>query len=398
MDSQRAECRENWEVVKRNSEHAKAKAGSSGQIRDEKGEVAREPLDDELIPPAPEESLEEHSFFPNLDSNRNKEKDGSQDGTCTNPNTPKRVGATLEAPGSQRQKLDEDADIEHEAREFSIRHCISPPETDAVVNVTAEDIAQAGKLPGRGFPEYSILLPEGRPTDFLRNPSFLTGIFRSLGPKRGWVHEESLEPLTTALRAAGARCVELYGFRTLGAGFEMERPPVDRSFTAWALPPRLAQSGDWHDWRLGVRLGDNAAGTWAPQATSSASTPAGVRKAAVREVMEALRAKGKVGYPTSVTTGAQLGYPVMAYQSAAILSDSSNLVRLEGACTGTHPEGKAELTRRAKAGYSPCCTGPTHIAVPTRYSAWGFSKAKGRGVSLWTEHGQWAARRYAVCV
>ena len=96
MDSQRTECPENWQVVTGNSdrarrrlvwEHAKAKAWGSGQIRDEAGSVAQDASDDELIPPASEQSLADHAPFPNLGSNWNNEKGGNQDETCPNPNT-----------------------------------------------------------------------------------------------------------------------------------------------------------------------------------------------------------------------------------------------------------------------------------------------------------------------
>ena len=43
------------------------------------------------------------------------------------------------------------------------------------------------------------------------------------------------------------------------------------------------------------------------------------RKATAREVIEFLRTKGQVGYPLSTATDSQLGYSVMAYQSADVL-------------------------------------------------------------------------------
>ena len=92
----------------------------------------------------------------------------------------------------------------------------------------------------------------------------------------------------------------------------MECPLVHRKITAWAFPPHLAQTGYWHKWRFGARLGENADGSFARRATSLASPAPGVRKAPVREVMGGLRARGKVGYPPSLTTDAQLGYEVMA--------------------------------------------------------------------------------------
>ena len=134
-----------------------------------------------------------------------------------------------------------------------------------VVTMTDDDIVHAGKYPTLGWPGYSNPFLTWQPTDILRGPIFRTGNLRSLGLKHGWVHREPFEPLARALEAAGARCVERRDFRTLGADFKMERPLVDRSFTSWALPPRLAQSC--------VRLGDTAAGTWAQRVASMASFP-----------------------------------------------------------------------------------------------------------------------------
>ena len=93
----------------------------------------------------------------------------------------------------------------------------------------------------------------------------------------------------------------------------------------------------------------------------------------------------------------------MAYQSEAILfgtrdGDSSALARTEGVCTMAHPGGKNELAQRAGAGYCACCTRPIRITAPNRCAAGELSKEKGRGLSLWAEHGPWATRRYAARV
>ena len=99
-----------------------------------------------------------------------------------------------------------------------------------------------------------------------------------------------------------------------------------------------------------------------------------------------------MGYPSSFTADAQLGYSMMAYQSAASLFGSregcsSFLVRLEGTCTRAHPGGGPNC---------PCCARPTHVAAPARYAVGELSKEKARGVFLRTERGPRAARRYAA--
>ena len=99
-------------------EHAKAKSGRCKQIHDKKGAIVQDPTDDGLNPPVSKEISAEHSPFPDLGPNWNAGKGGTRDRTCHNPNTPRREGATLETRDSQRQKLDEDAGTEREAREF----------------------------------------------------------------------------------------------------------------------------------------------------------------------------------------------------------------------------------------------------------------------------------------
>ena len=110
-----------------------------------------------------------------------------------------------------------------------------------------------------------------QPTDIIRDPLFLAGNFCSLESKRGWVHWEPFEPLTEALKVAGASRAELHGPHTLGANFHMQCPLLNRDFTVWALPPRRAQYGDWRYWRLGIRLGENASGAWSQRATKLSS-------------------------------------------------------------------------------------------------------------------------------
>ena len=54
------------------------------------------------------------------------------------------------------------------------------------------------------------------------------------------------------------------------------------------------------------------------------------------------------------------------------------------------------MTQRAKVGYFPRCSRPTHIAAPSRYVVGEFSPRKARGVSLSMEHGPWAARFFTA--
>ena len=253
MESQHAECRENWKAAKRNLErarrrlaweHAKAKAGSTAQIRDENGSILQEPSDNKLIPPVSEETLAEHALFPDPRPTWKKEMHRNQDGPCPNPNTPEREGGTLAGPESQRQKIDENVDTKLEDRHFCGEHCTGFRDADTAVNIAEEDIAQACEDPTRGWPGYTTFFPIRQPTDILRNPVFMAEDFRPLGPRHGWVHGEPFDPQTGGVQVAGARCVKLRDFRALGADFKMERPLANRNFTGKAHP-EVGITGAW---------------------------------------------------------------------------------------------------------------------------------------------------------
>ena len=84
--------------------------------------MLQEPSEDELIPQVSKGIPAEHALCPALGPNWNNGKDGNQDGTRLNTNTPKRGGATLDSPDSRRRKLGEDVDRGRGDRELSDRH------------------------------------------------------------------------------------------------------------------------------------------------------------------------------------------------------------------------------------------------------------------------------------
>ena len=167
----------------------------------------------------------------------------------------------------------------------------------------------------------------------------------------------------------------------------MECPPGKRGFAARELPPRAAHLRDFHDWRLGVRLGGNASGEWPQRIYKLPPTHPGASEAVSRAVMGVLRSKGQVGYQPSVAIDAHPGYSAMANQSETISfgsreGDSHILVQFGGTCARPHPGGRNDLAQRARAGYRPCCARPTHVAVPARYEVGAFAPEKARGLSL----------------
>ena len=76
MDSHHPECRESYEVLKGHIERARARlaleqarlrTGTDEDIRDENGNIAHDPSDDEMAPHLSEATLATHTPFPALD-------------------------------------------------------------------------------------------------------------------------------------------------------------------------------------------------------------------------------------------------------------------------------------------------------------------------------------------
>ena len=215
----------------------------------------------------------------------------------------------------------------------------------------------------------------------------------------------AMDPLTSALKAAGAIAVDPGEFRTPDENTRLLRPLVDRGVQVWELLNRLARERKRrHNWRWGVHLRPYASGLHSQMVADSDTAPPSIRKAGFREVVEVLRCPGEVGYPPGVATDAQLGFSAMAYQPAEMLFGRREeggyiSVRLQGTCARAHQGGqKGDMTQRAKAGYRPCCTRPTHVAAPSRYMAGEYSGRKAHGIQLRKEHGPWAVCYFAATV
>lgn len=68
-------------------------------------------------------------------------------------------------------------------------------------------------------------------------------------------------------------------------------------------------------------------------------------------------------------------------------------MRFEGTAANAHAAPKADLTRRARVGYCPCCTRATYSATPPRCELGEFSWFKELRLALGMAHDPWAPRR-----
>ena len=149
----------------------------------------------------------------------------------------------------------------------------------------------------------------------------------------------------------------------------MERPLADLGFGAQELPKCRARILG-HDWAVGVRLGPSANDTL-PQ-TLQMPTPAPGK-------FPLGGGSTPTGSPwadwiPSVHEDGSLEYAILAYQSSWATfhhcgAGKAIRVRLEGEASPGHGAGSPDVPQRAKAGYCPCCTVPTHIATPRSYEA-----------------------------
>lgn len=120
--------------------------------------------------------------------------------------------------------------------------------------MAAEQLRLAGNEPARGWPAYSVLLPEGNPAEVIHDPGFNAENFWNAAADYGWLTGAALDPPSPAPRAAEAGMVDPGEFSALDENARLMRPLVGRGFQVWELGNRAARKKKLrHDWLLGVR-------------------------------------------------------------------------------------------------------------------------------------------------
>ena len=176
-------------------EHARLPAGLDGEIRDQNGDVINGPSGDEVSPAISGATLSGNNSFPVL---------GPAWSTFGNPAT---RSAPPDAPEPKIPKTKEAT--EGEGGDLSVTHRHTAGLTDAQVAVALsnEQLLLAGREPARCWPACSTLYLMGDPALAARDPIFAVGNYRDLGPGRGWVTGDPMDPLSRALEVAGAERV-----------------------------------------------------------------------------------------------------------------------------------------------------------------------------------------------
>ena len=105
--------------------------------------------------------------------------------------------------------------------------------------------------------------------------------------------------------------------------------------------------------------------------------------------------------PGSDGPGASLSFSHMAPRSAHVamnLCEAGEFlpIRFVGTASRTRTAPRQDAAQRAKAGYCPCCTQATRVAIPPLYAMGDFDSLKSRGVDLWEAYGSRAPRRLSA--
>ena len=120
----------------------------------------------------------------------------------------------------------------------------------------------------------------------------------------------------------------------------------------------------------------------------------------IREILQVLGNPNQKGYPGTVNSDACLGVGVYPYQSAEVLfgpvgTRDDVLVRIEGLRRKGHYD-KHNVCQKAKVGYCPCCTIPTHVGIPMSYRLGENDDRKQQAIDLWAQFGPWGHRRFCL--
>ena len=201
-----------------------------------------------------------------------------------------------------------------------------------------------------------------------------TEVIHGSEASHGWATGEAMDPPSSALKAARNAKVDPGDFRTLDENAQMLRPLVGRRFQVWELKERASRNSTArHDWRLGARLGPKAFGNYSQRVSDLGATSPGIRRAGLGEVVEVIRCPGQVGFPPSVATDAQLGYSVMAYESAEALfgrceGDGRILARIIGTCASPQRYQRGRYDPARKGGLLTLirATDPCRCAIAIR--------------------------------
>ena len=160
-----------------------------------------------------------------------------------------------------------------------------------------------------GWPASDILYQEGSLSLRLQHHISDEANLRGLPPSRPSARVERVDPLSVALKFAGATMCPQHDFGVMDANRDLECPLVDTHFQGWKLPPRKVQREGCRDWRMGLRLGPTASGVSTNYARSVAGTPPAMRKTRLQELFCFSHAPGRVGFHPAMTPYAPLGAP-----------------------------------------------------------------------------------------
>ena len=267
-----------------------------------------------------------------------------------------------------------------------------------LLDITAADLQNAIDFPLAGWPTYEELYGVPQPR-FIKSDESMIRLVAGDPANTTFYRQEDGDPVTRALLDHYAELVPNSDWTTLNEKGRLYPSMEGRPYKIYRLPPRMIKDHPTGDGPFALRLGPQGSGELMQWLDTPSAAP-GVRKSSMREVLMLLENPLQIGFPATVNTDACLGFAAYAFQSAEVLfgpvqTTHDILIRLEGRRCKGHSD-RQHTTQRAKVGYCPCCTLPTHVAIPLSYVLGEDDRHKRIAMDIWAEWGPLGQRRYAA--
>ena len=266
-----------------------------------------------------------------------------------------------------------------------------------LLDISEADLQNAIDFPLAGWPTYEELYGMPKPNCVKSEDSMIRFLVGDPPTTRFYRYNDG-DPVSLALIDHHAVPVPNSEWTTLNAKGHSYPSMEGRPYKIYRLPPRQAMDHPTGEGPFALRLGPNGSGELMQWLDTPSAAP-GVRRSSMRELLMILENPLQIGFPSTILSDSCLGFATYALQSAEILfgpigTTHEILIRIEGRRCKGHSD-RTQNTQRAKLGYCPCCTRPTHVALPFSYDLGVDDPHKRVAMDLWAEWGPWGQRRYA---
>ena len=267
------------------------------------------------------------------------------------------------------------------------------------MDVCEQDLQNAANFPLAGWAPYNELYGCDPPNSKLSEHSTVALLMNG-DPQTVFYRRQDEDPLSIALRESKAQKVQPSEWAAMDASGKLVSTMEGRPHTICRAPLRERRDRPIANGPWALRLGPDASGALGQYIASPQKMAPGTRKATVREVLQVLENPNQLGNSSTAHSDGCLGFSVYAYRSSEVLFGDVKvrddvLVRLEGLRCKGHND-KSSVCQKTKAGYCPCCTIPTHVAIPNSFVLGAGGVRKQQTIGPWAAFGPWGPRRFVA--